>query len=44
MTAMLNPGDTFPAMTLTSTDGTSINLPPESETPFTLVLFYRGHW
>jgi peroxiredoxin len=44
MATKLNPGDTFPSMTLQSVDGTSINLPADSETPLTLVLFYRGHW
>lgn len=44
MNAKLNSGEAFPAMTLTAADGTEINLPAASETPLTLVLFYRGHW
>ena len=44
MTTMLTSGDQFPDITLTSTDGNSIALPQDLETPYTVVLFYRGHW
>ena len=44
MTTMLTSGDQFPDITLTSTDGNSIALPKDLETPYTIVLFYRGHW
>ena len=44
MTAMLTSGDPFPEITLTSTDGATIVLPTDLTTPYTVVLFYRGHW
>ncbi len=44
MSAKLNPGDTFPEMTLNTSDGATISLPTASDLPLTLVLFYRGHW
>jgi peroxiredoxin len=44
MTTMLTSGDPFPDITLTSTEGKSIVLPKDLETPYTMVLFYRGHW
>jgi peroxiredoxin len=44
MSTKLNPGDPFPSMQLNAADGTTVDLPGGSETPLTLVLFYRGHW
>ena len=44
MADKLNPGDSFPEITLTTTSGSSIQLPAALDTPFTIVLFYRGHW
>ena len=40
----LNLGDTFPEMSLTTTAGDQITLPTDIESPFAIVLFYRGHW
>lgn len=44
MTTMLSSGDQFPDITLTTTAAETINLPADLETPYTVVLFYRGHW
>lgn len=44
MAAMLNAGATFPQMTLKLTDGGSRTLPADLDQPWTVVLFYRGHW
>lgn len=44
MVEKLQPGDVFPDITLTSVDGSEINLPADLTSPFTVVLFYRGHW
>ncbi len=44
MTKMLTSGDQFPDITLTSTEGDSIALPGSLDTPYTIVLYYRGHW
>ena len=44
MGTMLTSGDQFPDMTLISVEGDTISLPADLETPYTLVLFYRGHW
>ena len=44
MADKLNPGDSFPEITLTTISGSSIQLPADLDTPFTIVLFYRGHW
>jgi peroxiredoxin len=44
MADKLDAGATFPDMTLQFTDGSSRNLPTELDRPWTLVLFYRGHW
>ncbi len=43
-TVKLTSGDLFPDMTLTGVDGSDINLPADLSTPYTAVLFYRGHW
>ncbi|MFQ3347116.1 MAG: hypothetical protein ACKVKR_11335 [Pseudomonadales bacterium] len=44
MTTKLQPGDLFPDITLSGVDGSEINLPADLSSPFTVVLFYRGHW
>ncbi|MEJ2133184.1 MAG: hypothetical protein P8Y95_16530 [Gammaproteobacteria bacterium] len=44
MTAKLVGGDTFPELTLQIAGGESLTLPTDIETPFAIVLFYRGHW
>ncbi len=41
--APLDSGVPFPPMTLTTTDGSSFQLPPETGR-WTVVLFYRGEW
>ncbi len=40
----LGPGDPFPELKLQLMDGGACQLPGDLETPFTIVLFYRGHW
>lgn len=40
----LTSGDTFPEMTLKIAGGNDLTLPAYCETPYTIVLFYRGHW
>lgn len=37
-------GDAFPQLTLNVEGGSSISLPDDIDTPFAVVLFYRGHW
>ena len=37
-------GDTFPDLKLNMAGGGSVTLPADIETPYALVLFYRGHW
>jgi peroxiredoxin len=44
MSNKLQPGDMFPGITLNTVDGREINLPADLNSPFTVVLFYRGHW
>lgn len=44
MAEMLNAGAKFPQLTLQFTDGGSSTLPADLEQPWTVVLFYRGHW
>ena len=44
MADKLNGGDQFPALTLNAAGGGQIHLPADIETPYALVLFYRGHW
>ncbi|MCZ6616540.1 MAG: hypothetical protein O7E57_00300 [Gammaproteobacteria bacterium] len=44
MAEKLNTGDTFPELNLSIAGGGSVRLPTDIETPYALVLFYRGHW
>ncbi len=44
MPNMLEPRDQFPDITLNVAGGGSINLPADIDTPYAIVLFYRGHW
>lgn len=44
MAQQLEPGDTFPELTLHSAGGGTITLPADIDTPYAVVLFYRGHW
>jgi peroxiredoxin len=40
----LNPGDPFPRLTLSTTDGQALTLPDAFAGDFAVVLFYRGAW
>ena len=40
----LNPGDTFPELTLTVPGGTTVTVPETFAGHFGVVLFYRGAW
>ena len=44
MSEKLNPGDRFPALSLNVTGGETLALPFTEASPFTIALFYRGHW
>ena len=44
MAEKLNGGDTFPSLTLNIAGGGTVALPVDIDTPYALVLFYRGHW
>ena len=41
---LLNPGDTFPALTVAKVGGGSITLPDDLAGSYGVVLFYRGSW
>jgi peroxiredoxin len=41
---LLNPGDPFPKLTITSTDGQTLTLPDAFAGDFAVVLLYRGAW
>ena len=41
---LLNPGDPFPRLTLTTTDGQVLAIPDALAGDFGVVLFYRGAW
>ena len=41
---LLNPGDTFPRLTITVTGGQTLTLPDAFTGDFAVVLFYRGAW
>jgi peroxiredoxin len=41
---MLNPGDPFPQLTISTTDGQTLALPDAFAGDFAVVLFYRGAW
>ena len=36
--------DQFPSLTLNVVGGDTVTLPDDIDTPFAIVLFYRGHW
>src|SRR5271170_630807 len=42
--SLLNPGDQFPKLTVTTTDGQTLTLPDAFAGDFAVVLFYRGAW
>jgi peroxiredoxin len=41
---LLNPGDQFPRLTISTTDGQALTLPDAFVGDFAVVLFYRGSW
>ena len=41
---LLNPGDRFPRLTISTTDGQALTLPDTFADDFGVVLFYRGSW
>jgi hypothetical protein len=44
MSEQLVPGSQFPELTLKIAGGDILTLPAAIETPYAVVLFYRGHW
>jgi len=36
--------DIFPSITLSLAGGGTLTIPDEIETPYAILLFYRGHW
>ena len=44
MAEKLGMGASFPRMTLTLTDGSTLALPDGMNAKYNVVLFYRGHW
>src|ERR1700728_2152499 len=42
--ALLNPGDPFPQLTISTTDGRVLTVPDAFAGDFGVVLFYRGSW
>ncbi len=41
---LLNPGDPFPRLAITTTDGQAFTVPEAFAGDFAVVLFYRGSW
>ena len=41
---LLNPGDPFPQLTISTTDGQALTLPGAFAGDYAVVLFYRGSW
>jgi peroxiredoxin len=41
---LLNPGDPFPRLTISTTDGQTLTLPGAFAGDYAVVLFYRGSW
>ena len=44
MPNQLNLMDTFPSIRLSLAGGGQVTLPDGIETPYAILLFYRGHW
>jgi len=44
MADKLNTGDAFPSLTLTISDGTTLQVPQDMGSGYKVILFYRGHW
>lgn len=42
--SQLEGGDTFPEVSLKIAGGDTLVLPGDIDTPYAVVLFYRGHW
>jgi peroxiredoxin len=42
--SLLNPGDPFPRLTITTADGRVLTIPDAFAGDFAVVLFYRGAW
>jgi len=42
--SLLNPGDPFPKLTITTTDEQALSVPDAFAGDFAVVLFYRGSW
>jgi peroxiredoxin len=40
----LQQGDRFPAISLKLLDGSTVRLPDEAPSRYTVLLTYRGHW
>ncbi|MDK1024238.1 MAG: hypothetical protein QGD92_08410 [Gammaproteobacteria bacterium] len=44
MSLKLNAGDQFPSVRLDIGESDSLTIPDDNSSPYTIVLFYRGHW
>jgi hypothetical protein len=44
MADQLVTGNTFPELKLSIAGGDALTLPNDIDTPYAVVLFYRGHW
>ena len=44
MALKLDAGDSFPDITLNLVGGSTLNLPGDLKSNYSIVLFYRGHW
>lgn len=44
MAEQLVPGGSFPELTLNIAGGDTLSIPNDIDTPYAVVLFYRGHW
>jgi hypothetical protein len=44
MNEKLNPGESFPNLSLNFIGGKTMALPGDLDSPMTIALFYRGHW
>ncbi len=44
MTDKLNLLDSFPRVELSIAGGGTLTLPEDIETPYAILVFYRGHW
>jgi peroxiredoxin len=40
----LDAGDTFPDMALNLVGGSTLRLPGDLKSNYSIILFYRGHW